>query len=100
MSQWITNGYITVKSHCQKEARLHGGARVNQEHLGEAGFKVNLSIMEPEEAEKFGHSCSAHSKVSYSHHSEEEVHFSWRLESVLMINRREQFPKRAKRQPQ
>ena len=46
--------------------KFYGGARVNQEHLGEAGSKANLSIMEPEEAEKFGHSCSAHSKVSQS----------------------------------
>lgn len=39
---------------------------VKLKHLGEAGFKANLSIMEPEEAEKFGHSCSAHNKVSQS----------------------------------
>lgn len=40
--------------------------------------------MEPEEAEKFGHSCSAHSKVSYSHHAEEEVH--WLMEAGVCLD--------------
>jgi len=100
MSQWITNGYITVKSHCQEEARLHGGARVNQEHLGEAGSKANLSIMEPEEAENLG-TAVVHTVRSATATMQRKRYIgSWRLESVLMINRREQFPKRAKRQPQ
>ena len=33
---------------------------------------------------EFGHSCSAHSKVSYSHHAEEEVH--WLMEAGVCLD--------------
>lgn len=57
---------------------------MNQENLSEAGFNANLSIMKPEETEKFRHSCSTHNKVSYSQHAEEEVH--WLMEAGVCLD--------------
>ncbi|KAM4846340.1 LOW QUALITY PROTEIN: uncharacterized protein RHO17_018985 [Thomomys bottae] len=67
-----------------EEARFHGRARVNQENLCEAGFKANLSIMEPEEAEKFGDRCRTHHKISHSQHAEEQVH--WLMEAGVCLD--------------
>jgi hypothetical protein len=57
---------------------------MNQEHLGEAGFKANLSVLEPEEAEKFGNNCSTHYKISPSRHAQEEVH--WLMEAGVCLD--------------
>lgn len=48
---------------------------------------MNLSVMEPEDTEKFGHGGGAHSKVSHSQHAEEEVH--WLVEAGVCLDDKE-----------
>ena len=67
------------------------------EHLGEAGFKGNLSIMEPDEAEMLGTAVVHTVRSAIASMQRKRYIGSWRLESVLMLKRREQFPGKAKR---
>ena len=43
-------------------------------YLDKAGFKIDLPVMEPKNAEDFGHSSSGKDQVGHREHTEEEVH--------------------------
>ena len=47
---------------------------MDEEDLGDTAIKGNLSSMEPEYGQGFGHSGSGQDEVSHSQHAEEEVH--------------------------
>lgn len=74
MSQRVTDGHIPVKGHSQQESRLHGGQRVDEKYLDEASFKVDFSVIEPEETENLGNHSGAKHQVIHREHAEEEIH--------------------------
>ena len=43
-------------------------------YLDKAGFQIDLPVMEPKNAEDFGHSSSGKDQISHREHTEEEVH--------------------------
>lgn len=47
---------------------------MDEEDLGDTAIKGNLSSMEPEYGQGFGHSGGGQDEVSQSQHAEEEVH--------------------------
>lgn len=74
VSQGIADGHVPVHGHGQDEPRGHAAQRMNEKHLYETGFKIDLPVMEPKNAEDFGHSSSGEAHVSHREHTEEEVH--------------------------
>lgn len=46
--QWVTDGYIAIEAHSQKDARLCPREQVDEKHLDQAGVKSNHSGMEAE----------------------------------------------------
>ena len=47
---------------------------MNEKHLYEAAFKMDLPAMEPKNAEDFRHGSSGDDQVSRREHTEEEEH--------------------------
>lgn len=69
---------------------------VNEKYLDKAGFKIDLPVMEPKNAEDFGHSSSGKDQVGHRESIQRKKYMgSCRLESVLIINKMEKFPRRA-----
>lgn len=46
---------------------------MEEKYLGEASFKVDFSVIEPEEAENLGNGCGAKHQVIHRGHAEEEI---------------------------
>lgn len=46
---------------------------MDEKYLYKAGFKIDLPVIEPKNAEDFGHSSSGDDQFSHREHTEEEV---------------------------
>lgn len=74
IAQGVTDGHIPVKCHGQQNPRFGDEGGMDEEDLGDTAIKGNLSSMEPEYGQGFGHSGGGQDEVSQSQHAEEEVH--------------------------
>lgn len=74
MVQRVTNGYIAIQSHGHKHTRLHGGERMDEEHLDQADSVPNLMGMNQEHRKGFGRSGGGQHQVNARQHGQKEVH--------------------------
>lgn len=64
ISQWVADSHIAIKGHGKKNRGLQGIDRMDTKHLCQASSKGNLTSMEPQNGQHFGHSDGAESQVS------------------------------------
>lgn len=61
--QWVRNGHIVVKGHCQYDSQLKILESVNKKHLGEASREAELSSIQREDPQHFGESEEGQTQI-------------------------------------
>lgn len=74
MPQWITDCYVAVQSHGQKDSRFNTLKCVDEPHLKEASIKMDLWQVEPKNSKHLGDNAGAKCNVRGPQHGQKDIH--------------------------
>lgn len=66
MIEWVTDGYVVVKSHGKEDALLNRAKAVDEEHLSQGAIQANVNSTKSKDSQQSGDSGSGQNQVNDS----------------------------------
>lgn len=66
MIEWVTDGYVVVKSHGKEDALLNRAKAVDEEHLSQGAIQANVNSTKSKDSQQSGDSGSGQDQVNDS----------------------------------